>query len=58
LNEVTRVIELLTDDSAHFILSGKAQSIQVIGRALKETGIAPRRLRTKAYWAPGKKGLD
>lgn len=58
LSEVKRVIEPLIDDSAHFILSGKAQSIQVINRGLKERSITPRRLRMKAYWALGKNGLD
>jgi NADPH-dependent ferric siderophore reductase len=53
-----RVIESFITDPTHFILSGKAQSIQFVSRALKERGIPPRRLRTKAYWAPGKKGLD
>jgi NADPH-dependent ferric siderophore reductase len=46
------------DETAHFILSGKAQSIQQVSRALKGFGIDTRRLRTKAYWAPGKKALD
>jgi len=40
------------------ILTGKAQSIQSISRALKATGAESSRLKTKAYWAPGKTGLD
>ena len=45
-------------DSAQFVLSGKAQSIQFISRSLKASGINPKRLRVKAYWAVGKVGLD
>ena len=55
---VMRVIESLTDAATHFVLSGKAQSIQFVGRVLKQRGIPTRRLRAKAHWAPGKKGLD
>lgn len=44
--------------SAHFVLTGKASSIQRISRALKAAGVATSRMRTKAYWAPGKTGLD
>lgn len=43
---------------AHFVLTGKASSIQRVSRALKAAGVVPSRLRTKAYWAPGKVGLD
>lgn len=44
--------------SAQFVLTGKASSIQRISRALKAAGVATSRMRTKAYWAPGKTGLD
>lgn len=44
--------------SAHFVLTGKASSIQRISRALKAAGVATSRTRTKAYWAPSKTGLD
>ncbi|MBO4227293.1 SIP domain-containing protein [Bradyrhizobium neotropicale] len=43
---------------AHFVLTGKASSIQRIGRALKAVGIVSSRVKTKAYWAQGKTGLD
>lgn len=42
----------------HFVLTGKASSIQYISRSLKAHGVGTARLRTKAYWATGKKGLD
>lgn len=41
-----------------FVLTGKASSIQHISLMLKGAGVGTRSLRTKAYWAPGKEGLD
>lgn len=41
-----------------FVLTGRALAIQRMSRALKSLGVASSRIRTKAYWAPGKKGLD
>jgi NADPH-dependent ferric siderophore reductase len=43
---------------ATFVLTGKAASIQRVSRALKAAGVAGARLNAKAYWAPGKTGLD
>ncbi|WP_372084297.1 siderophore-interacting protein [Tistrella mobilis] len=41
-----------------FALTGKASSIQRMSRALKARGVPAARIRAKAYWAPGKTGLD
>ena len=41
-----------------FVLTGKAQSIQVQSRALKARGVTSADIKAKAYWAPGKTGLD
>ncbi|MBW9075624.1 siderophore-interacting protein [Agrobacterium deltaense] len=41
-----------------FVLSGKASTIQHLNRSLKVHGVETRSLRMKAYWAPGKTGLD
>jgi NADPH-dependent ferric siderophore reductase len=41
-----------------FILTGKASSIQRVRRALKAAGVGSSRIKVKAYWAPGKTGLD
>ena len=41
-----------------FVLTGKAGSVQRLRRVLKRYGVPPARIMTKAYWAPGKKGLD
>jgi NADPH-dependent ferric siderophore reductase len=43
---------------ASFVLTGKAGSVQRLHRALKVLGVPAARIRTKAYWAPGKTGLD
>ncbi|QGZ38805.1 siderophore-interacting protein [Pseudoduganella flava] len=49
---------LRTHDSADVVLSGKAGSIQHLSRALRQHGIGAARRHTKAYWAPGKQGMD
>ena len=48
----------LVASGAHFVLTGKASSIQRVSRALKAVGVVSSRLKTKAYWAKGKTGLD
>lgn len=48
----------LAASGAQFVLTGKASSIQRISRALKTADVASSRIKTKAYWAPGKTGLD
>jgi NADPH-dependent ferric siderophore reductase len=48
----------LAASGAHFVLTGKASSIQRVSRALKAAGVVSSRVKTKAYWAPGKIGLD
>ena len=48
----------LAANGARFVLTGKASSIQRVGRALKAAGVASSRIRAKTYWATGKTGLD
>lgn len=43
---------------ASFIFSGRAGTIQALRRTLRLQSIPAARLVTKAYWAPGKTGLD
>lgn len=43
---------------ATFVLTGDATTIQRLRRTLKSLGVPHARLVTKAYWAPGKTGLD
>lgn len=48
----------LAANGAQFVLTGKASSIQRVSRALKAAGVASARIKAKAYWSPGKTGLD
>ena len=43
---------------ASFVLAGKATTIQRLRQALKRHAVPSARISTKAYWAPGKSGLD
>jgi hypothetical protein len=43
---------------ATFVLTGKASTIQRIRQSLKQQAVPTGRILTKAYWAPGKTGLD
>lgn len=58
LDEVVRALLTLNVPATTFLLTGKATSIQYVLRALKAAGIPAGRIRSKAYWAPGKIGLD
>jgi NADPH-dependent ferric siderophore reductase len=48
----------LAASGAHFVLTGKASSIQRVSRVLKAADVVSSRVRNKAYWAHGKIGLD
>ncbi|MDG2532265.1 siderophore-interacting protein [Sphingomonas sp. HITSZ_GF] len=43
---------------AGFVLAGRAGMVQRLRHALKALGVPSSRVITKAYWAPGKTGLD
>ncbi|TGM78143.1 siderophore-interacting protein [Leptospira mtsangambouensis] len=43
---------------AKIFLTGRASSIQQVRAYLKNSGIPTNRLKVRAYWADGKKGLD
>ena len=58
LAEAEAELSRLAASGAHFVLTGKASSIQRIGRALKAAGVVSSRMKITAYWAPGKAGLD
>jgi len=49
---------LQTHAAADVVLTGKATSIQRITRLLRQRDIGGGRRQSKAYWAPGKVGLD
>lgn len=48
----------LSAPQTSFILAGRAAAIQSVKRNLHWAGVGKRSIRTKAYWAQGKKGLD
>jgi NADPH-dependent ferric siderophore reductase len=48
----------LAAGGALFILTGEASSIQHLSRVLKAASVGSVRVKAKAYWAPGKTGLD
>ena len=58
LRELEQHLAALSQSEATFVLSGQAGSIQALRRTLKSLGVPGARLPTKAYWAPGKRGLD
>lgn len=47
-----------TLDGPHWVFTGNARSIQTIQKSLRSRQISLSKAKTKAYWAPGKKGLD
>lgn len=44
--------------NAHLVLTGRAPSIQALRAAFKQRPMAHSGQRVRAYWAPGKRGLD
>jgi hypothetical protein len=40
------------------VFSGKSSTIHHLSRSLKMQGRTPSQLMVKAFWAPGKQGLD
>jgi ferric-chelate reductase (NADPH) len=51
-------MELAAKPNSNLVLTGKAQSIQAIRKGLKARPIDYATQTVKAYWSPGKKGLD
>jgi ferric-chelate reductase (NADPH) len=60
LAEVEGLLSRLREKHATegWVLSGKAPSIQSLSKLLRRLGAARSHIQTKAYWAPGKTGLD
>jgi NADPH-dependent ferric siderophore reductase len=58
LQAIAEQLAALAVTGATFLLTGKAQSIQHLHRHLKSASVPGARILTKAYWAPGKTGLD
>jgi ferric-chelate reductase (NADPH) len=60
LAEVDEIVRQLQHAHAncHWVLSGKATSIARVTKLLRAQETPRRLIHTKAYWAPGKTGLD
>jgi len=58
LDEMEAALPSLVATGASFVLTGKASTIQRLRQSLKRQAVPTRRIVTKAYWAPGKAGLD
>jgi ferric-chelate reductase (NADPH) len=49
---------LMDDPAAGIILTGRAGGIGQMTRFLRQTAVVTGRHQTKAFWAPGKNGMD
>jgi len=49
---------LMRSPSSHLVFTGKAHSIQTLRKALKARPVPHASQTVKAYWSPGKRGLD
>jgi NADPH-dependent ferric siderophore reductase len=49
---------LQADASSQFVLTGKARSVQRLTQFLKAHQVPPSQIHSRAYWTPGKTGLD
>lgn len=58
LQEMRAALPPLIAAGATFVLTGKASTIQDIRQSLKRHAVPATRIAAKAYWAPGKTGLD
>jgi NADPH-dependent ferric siderophore reductase len=58
LDAIEAELPALAAEGVTFVLSGRAPAIQRLRQALRRLGIPGGRVITKAYWAPGKSGLD
>lgn len=58
LGEMEAALGTAMASGASFVLTGKAGTIQRLRQTLLWEGVTPARILTKAYWAPGKQGLD
>jgi len=49
---------LESEPTVQFVLTGHADALPHLGRALKQRGVAASHLRIKAHWATGKRGMS
>lgn len=58
LEAMEATIPALAAASAGFVLTGRAGMVQRLRQTLRRYGVPAANILTKAYWAPGKTGLD
>lgn len=58
LAEIETSLPALAASGSTFVLTGRSVTIQRLRRVLKDLDVPAERLMTKAYWSPGKTGLD
>ncbi|MFE0753018.1 siderophore-interacting protein [Inquilinus sp. NPDC058860] len=58
LEDMEATLPALVAAGATFVLTGKASTIQQLRQGLKHQAVPATRIVAKAYWAPGKAGLD
>jgi len=58
LAEIEATLPPLIAAGATFVLTGRAGTIQRLRQSLKRRQVPAARIYAKAYWAPGKSGLD
>jgi NADPH-dependent ferric siderophore reductase len=56
--QLEAALPALAAAGASFVLTGRAGTIKRLRQGLKQLAVPTARLVTKAYWAPGKTGLD
>ncbi len=58
LAEMERLMWDCATVDTHFVLAGRASTVQRLHQRLRAGSVQARRIHTKAYWADGKAGLD
>lgn len=58
LREIEELLPTWARQDTTFVLTGKSTTLQRARQALKRLNVPAARLMIKAYWAPGKAGLD
>ncbi|SDR84184.1 siderophore-interacting protein [Bradyrhizobium canariense] len=58
VEQMAAALPSLAATGASFVFAGKAGTVQRLRQSLKQLEVTTPRISTKAYWAPGKVGLD
>jgi len=58
VEQMAAALPSLVAAGASFVFAGKAATVQRLRQSLKQLDVTTPRITTKAYWAPGKVGLD